>query len=380
MKRVLQWKVWVLGLLTSVGWGVASARADLEIGSSVAIRAVTDFEEPLARLGTWTLMGTNNRCWQPAGVAAQWRPYVNGRWEWTDVGWYWVSTEPWAWACYHYGNWTLAPNLGWVWVPGVQWAPAWVMWRTGNGYVGWAPAPPQVAVTATARAASQTADVGAAAFVFVEERRFCDPLQLAGVIQNNTTLFNQTTVIGGVKREQRVIGDLGPRTVVFNEGPLVTAIAKAVRRDLRARSIIEVQRLTPTPVQFRPSDGSPPRELHDAQGTGTNTLPPGLPTTNFNALPQPTNGSPQNPNVPPTPPTQPIPPTPPAQPAEPAPIPPATPPTQPVPPTPPPPMQPAPPATPQSFRGSGESGNNTGFAVTFRLASAQTEKDQSNHW
>ncbi|HEX4138962.1 MAG TPA: DUF6600 domain-containing protein, partial [Candidatus Methylacidiphilales bacterium] len=29
-----------------------------------------------------------------------------------------------------------------VWVPGYTWAPAWVSWRYGDGYVGWAPLPP----------------------------------------------------------------------------------------------------------------------------------------------------------------------------------------------------------------------------------------------
>jgi len=35
-----------------------------------------------------------------------------------------------------------APGLGWVWVPGYEWAPAWVSWRYGDEYVGWAPLPP----------------------------------------------------------------------------------------------------------------------------------------------------------------------------------------------------------------------------------------------
>jgi hypothetical protein len=33
-------------------------------------------------------------------------------------------------------------GLGWVWVPGTRWAPAWVSWRSGDGYYGWAPLPP----------------------------------------------------------------------------------------------------------------------------------------------------------------------------------------------------------------------------------------------
>ena len=31
---------------------------------------------------------------------------------------------------------------GWCWIPGTTWGPAWVNWRWGGGYVGWAPMAP----------------------------------------------------------------------------------------------------------------------------------------------------------------------------------------------------------------------------------------------
>jgi len=52
-----------------------------------------------------------------------------------------ASNYPWGWAPFHYGNWVYA-DAGWCWVPGRVWAPAWVDWRYGNGYVGWYPLPP----------------------------------------------------------------------------------------------------------------------------------------------------------------------------------------------------------------------------------------------
>ena len=60
----------------------------------------------------------------------------------TDQGWAWVSDEPWGWATYHYGRWANIDGFGWIWVPGYRWAPAWVSWRYGGGYCGWAPLPP----------------------------------------------------------------------------------------------------------------------------------------------------------------------------------------------------------------------------------------------
>jgi hypothetical protein len=102
------------------------ARADLEVSASVQIHARADFYAPLTPHGVWFDFGPHGRCWRPAHVAVEWRPYCEGSWEWTDCGWYWVSDEPWGWACYHYGTWVDDPTYGWVWVPDVELAPGWV--------------------------------------------------------------------------------------------------------------------------------------------------------------------------------------------------------------------------------------------------------------
>ncbi|MGZ8095676.1 MAG: DUF6600 domain-containing protein, partial [Methylosarcina sp.] len=46
-------------------------------------------------------------------------------------------------APFHYGRWVWDDWYGWVWVPGTLWAPAWVFWQYGGGYLSWAPMPPQ---------------------------------------------------------------------------------------------------------------------------------------------------------------------------------------------------------------------------------------------
>jgi hypothetical protein len=81
-------------------------------------------------------------------VESGWRPYSDGHWVWTDDGWYWASDEPWAWATYHYGRWYCDDYYGWVWMPGYEWAPAWVEWRYGGDYVGWAPLSPYAVFSA----------------------------------------------------------------------------------------------------------------------------------------------------------------------------------------------------------------------------------------
>jgi uncharacterized membrane protein YgcG len=100
------------------------------------------FYSSLGQHGEWISVDGGTYAWRPSGVASDWRPYYNGRWVWTDEGWYWASDEPWGWAAYHYGRWYRDDYYGWCWIPGYDWAPAWVEWRYGGTCVGWAPLGP----------------------------------------------------------------------------------------------------------------------------------------------------------------------------------------------------------------------------------------------
>lgn len=100
------------------------------------------FHHDLSPWGDWLWVDPWGWVWTPWDVEPGWRPYTDGRWVWTDLGWTWVSERPWGWAPFHYGRWTYDPYHGWLWVPGTVWAPAWVAWRQGHGWIGWAPLPP----------------------------------------------------------------------------------------------------------------------------------------------------------------------------------------------------------------------------------------------
>jgi uncharacterized protein DUF6600 len=100
------------------------------------------FYNSLSGEGTWMQTPQFGYVWQPNVSDPQWAPYTDGHWVYSDAGWTWVSNEPWGWATYHYGRWVNLDGTGWCWVPGYTWAPAWVSWRYGDGYVGWAPLPP----------------------------------------------------------------------------------------------------------------------------------------------------------------------------------------------------------------------------------------------
>ena len=106
------------------------------------------FYDQLGDQGTWMQTDNYGYVFQPNITDPDWAPYTQGHWVNTDAGWTWVSNEPWGWATYHYGRWANIEGTGWVWVPGYRWAPAWVSWRYGGGYAGWAPLPPETLVDA----------------------------------------------------------------------------------------------------------------------------------------------------------------------------------------------------------------------------------------
>lgn len=101
------------------------------------------FWDALRPYGDWLWVEPWGWVWTPWDIQPGWRPYTEGHWVWTHLGWTWVSDRPWGWAPFHYGRWTAHPHHGWIWIPDTVWAPAWVAWRTGRGWIGWAPLPPQ---------------------------------------------------------------------------------------------------------------------------------------------------------------------------------------------------------------------------------------------
>ena len=105
------------------------------------------FAPELSGNGHWILVDGSEWVWQPAVVLASpgWRPYWDaGHWVYTDQGWFWASDYSWGGVTFHYGRWHLHPRHGWVWSPDRVWGPAWVVWRSGGDYCGWAPLPPGV--------------------------------------------------------------------------------------------------------------------------------------------------------------------------------------------------------------------------------------------
>jgi len=178
-----------LGIATAVIalFGLAApqrASAEVRIGFDL-------FFDSLAPHGEWVVSAGFGRAWRPAGVSVAWRPYTAGSWAYTDYGWTFVSDEPWGWATYHYGRWALDPAWGWVWVPGYEWAPAWVVFQEGAGWIGWAPLPPRVGIDI---AIGRGVRLDPRAYCFVPVRRFSAPALTRWVVPvgRNPGIYSRT--------------------------------------------------------------------------------------------------------------------------------------------------------------------------------------------
>ena len=130
----------VLLLSPPGGQGLIRSAAAQELAVSV------DFRPALEPYGAWHHNRRFGDVWIPANLSRGWRPYTAGHWLYTDdYGWYWVADDQeadWGWITYHYGRWYHDADEGWIWIPKDEWGPAWVDWRYGDQYAGWAPEPP----------------------------------------------------------------------------------------------------------------------------------------------------------------------------------------------------------------------------------------------
>lgn len=174
------------------------------------------FYRKLDPYGDWIETSTYGFVFQPR-VAAQtnnWRPYTNGHWVYTDAGWTWISDEKFGWATYHYGRWTRLRSVGWVWVPGDEWAPAWVSWRKGNDFVGWAPLPPDAHFdrqSGIRNSVDSRYDIGPQQYNFVPANEFGGPQSSRVVVpaERNVTIINQTTNVTNITYNNSTVVDRG---------------------------------------------------------------------------------------------------------------------------------------------------------------------------
>src|SRR5262249_49685060 len=160
-----------------------------------------DAQIALEDYGAWRPHPRFGEVWVPREVPPDWRPYQYGHWVYTDEwGWYWVSDDVeanWGWVVYHYGRWAFERGFGWFWVPGDEWAPAWVNWRYGDQYVGWAPLPPDELVGVYETEPAYWSFVPGRYLAAPVLRSYYVPVYRRSVILRTTNIVNRTVPVHG---------------------------------------------------------------------------------------------------------------------------------------------------------------------------------------
>jgi hypothetical protein len=241
--------------LACVAIGVGALYASVTIAALAPAHAQisAEFESALEPYGSWQLHPRFGEVWVPYDLPPGWRPYTYGRWVYTEEwGWYWVSDEEeadWGWVTFHYGRWAHDRRLGWFWVPGDEWGPAWVDWRRGDDYVGWAPLPPDEVI--------YEYDNDPTYWIFLPPRYLAEPRVRIYFLppQRTVVVFRRTVIVNRtVRLEHR---DRRGRFAV-NPGIAPGIIAAASRRPVQTFHV-QPRVLTSTQgvagaVQVRPQD------------------------------------------------------------------------------------------------------------------------------
>ncbi len=192
----------VMKTLKNTGRSILAAIALLVIAAANPVKAQPGmsvsfqlFYDQLAPHGEWIDDPEYGYIWIP-NAGPDFQPYAtNGHWVMTTYGNTWVSNYDWGWAPFHYGRWTYSDYYGWAWVPGYEWGPAWVSWRSGGGYYGWAPLGPRMSININI-------GIPRHHWIFVPQRYITSariysyyvPYRSRVNIYNRTTIINNTYV------------------------------------------------------------------------------------------------------------------------------------------------------------------------------------------
>lgn len=214
LKRTGQLLITVLALMVMTATNSAKAQP----GMSVSFQM---FYDELSPYGEWIDDPEYGYIWLP-NVDQGFQPYASsGHWVMTSYGNTWVSDYDWGWAPFHYGRWNYSDYYGWAWVPGYEWGPAWVSWRSGGGYYGWAPLGPRMSI-------SVNVGIPAAYWVFVPQRYISSPriYSYYTPYRNRVNIYNRTTIINNTYVYNNRTYVTGPR---HSEVERVTRSRVAIR-------------------------------------------------------------------------------------------------------------------------------------------------------
>jgi hypothetical protein len=242
MKRILQYTaaVWLMLLISIQQYPARAQYYDYNDYDGYGGITYQTFYDELSPYGRWIEYPEHGYVWLP-DAGPGFHPYsTNGYWVWTNAyGWMWLSGYRWGWAVFHYGRWFYDPFYGWLWVPGYEWSPAWVVWRHGGDFYGWAPLRPGIQINISFSIGRYSPPIDY--WCFAPRRYITSPNLYNYYIDRsrNVTIINQTTIINNYNYQRNV----------FITGP----------------SRHEAERYTGrvTPVRFRESSRPGPSEFRN---------------------------------------------------------------------------------------------------------------------
>ncbi|RRB07379.1 DUF6600 domain-containing protein [Larkinella rosea] len=168
---------------------------------------IESFYDDLAPYGQWVPNQNYGQVWMP-DVPGDFQPYAtNGHWAVTEYGNTWVSDYDWGWAPFHYGRWQFDDYYGrWIWIPDSEWGPAWVSWRSGGGYYGWAPLGPGMSINVNINLPFNY-------WTFVPQIYFTSPRVYSYCVPRTrvVNVYHNTTIINNVYRYNNRSYGYGPR-------------------------------------------------------------------------------------------------------------------------------------------------------------------------
>ncbi|GAB3751836.1 DUF6600 domain-containing protein [Spirosoma pomorum] len=200
-------KIGVICLIVWMAVGVGfTGSVTAQPGMSVPIESFYDELDPY---GQWTQYPGYGDAWIPS-AGPDFQPYAsNGHWIVTEYGNTWVSDYDWGWAPFHYGRWIYDPAYGgWLWLPGSDWGPAWVSWRSGGGYYGWAPLGPGANINVNV-------NLPAFCWTFVPQAYITSPRLYNYRVSrpNVVNIYQNTTIINNVYRSNNRAYVYGPQRI-----------------------------------------------------------------------------------------------------------------------------------------------------------------------
>jgi hypothetical protein len=277
-------------------------------GQPATVSAVPQqFDTALSPYGQWVYVEPYGWSWQPdeSVTGPDFQPYdTGGSWVDTDDGWSFQSIWPWGDVAFHYGRWYIDPTYGWLWLPGFSWAPAWVDWRFGGGYCGWAPLAPAGYVWRRG---------GSEAWHFADASRFGES-RISNVIVRDPEQIRQAFAATA-----RVQNPMQAQGVRWNAGPRAAELANA------GVSVRHAQSTRPNTLRLTSSTTVVPKTKGRPQPRAAAVPPPPAPTAGgpgAHAPPETTprapQARPQQPRAAPKAPVTSAPSVPPAKPQRPA--------------------------------------------------------------